>query len=171
MRIMRISWMWYIGRMEQLINTHRTVVIKPGEKRPVGRLWRWWEDNIKTDLIGMVYEDMGCFNQDRDTDRCHTVENAIMKFWVACWAGNVLTSWGSIRFWTGSPFRIGSTNVSFKKMSRYYVPYKGTYCLAYYACSLHSTKSWRSWSVLVEDSLKQIKAHVGNDNEWGRMRC
>jgi len=47
---------------------HRVLVGKPGEKRPLGRPRRRWEDNIKMDLreVGGGREDWMELTQDRD---------------------------------------------------------------------------------------------------------
>jgi hypothetical protein len=47
-RIMR--WAGHVARMGEGTVVHRVLVGKPEGKRPMGRLRRRWEDNIKTDL-------------------------------------------------------------------------------------------------------------------------
>jgi len=56
---------------------------KPGGKRPLGRPWCTWEDNIKMDL-----QEVGCGGVDwiglaRDGDRWRTLVSAIMNLRVA----------------------------------------------------------------------------------------
>jgi hypothetical protein len=54
--IIRISKSWKMGlaghvaRMEDKRNAYRILVGKPEGKRPLGRLKRMWENNIKMDL-------------------------------------------------------------------------------------------------------------------------
>ena len=51
----RLRWAVDIARMEQSRNAYRALVGKPEGKRPLGRLRRRWEDNIKKDL-----REVGC---------------------------------------------------------------------------------------------------------------
>jgi hypothetical protein len=51
-------------------------------KRPLGRLKLRWEDNIKMD-----FQEVGCGGMDwikvaQVRDRCWTLVNAVMNFWV-----------------------------------------------------------------------------------------
>jgi hypothetical protein len=61
---------------------YRVLVGKPGEKRPLGRTRRRWEDNIKKDL-----QKVGCWDLDwielaQDTDRWRALVNAVMNLRV-----------------------------------------------------------------------------------------
>jgi len=61
---------------------YRVLVEKPGGKRPLGRLRRRREDNIKMDL-----EEVGCGVMDwieltQDRDRWRTLVNVVMNLWV-----------------------------------------------------------------------------------------
>jgi hypothetical protein len=66
---------------------HRVLVVKLGRKRPVGRLRRRWDDNIKMDL-----QEVGCGDtnwielaQDRGRwrgDRWRALVNAVMNLRV-----------------------------------------------------------------------------------------
>jgi hypothetical protein len=67
-------------------------------KRPLARLRRRWEDNIKMEL-----QEVGCgvmewieLAQERDTWR--TLVNAVMRLWVPQNAGNFLTSCNTVSF-------------------------------------------------------------------------
>ena len=67
-------------------------------KRPLGRLRRRWEDNIKTDL-----QEVGCGSMDwielaQDRDRCLVLVNAVMNLRVPQYAGNFFTSLKPISF-------------------------------------------------------------------------
>jgi hypothetical protein len=61
---------------------HRVLVGKPEGKRPLGRLRRRWEDNIKMDLqeVGGVRGDWREFAQDRDGWRAFV--STVKKFRV-----------------------------------------------------------------------------------------
>ena len=58
----------HVARMGEGRGVHRVLVGKPERKRPLGRLRRRWEDNIKMDLqeVGGSCEDMMELAQDRD---------------------------------------------------------------------------------------------------------
>ena len=61
-------------------------------KRPLGRLRRRWEDNIKMDL-----QEVGCGGMDwiglaQDRDRWRVVVNAVMNIQVPYSVGNFMTS-------------------------------------------------------------------------------
>ena len=51
----RLIEIGHVTRMEQSRNAYRILVGKPEGKRPLGRLRRRWEDNIKMDL-----REVGC---------------------------------------------------------------------------------------------------------------
>jgi hypothetical protein len=46
----RMGWAGHVARMGERRRVYRVLVGKPEEKRPLGRLRRRWEDNIKADL-------------------------------------------------------------------------------------------------------------------------
>ena len=61
---------------------YRVLVGKPEGKKPLGRLRRRWEDNIKMDL-----QEIGCGGMDwiemaQDRDGCRTLVNAVMNLRV-----------------------------------------------------------------------------------------
>ena len=57
LRIM--GWVWHVARMGKRRGVYRVLVGKPEVNRPLGRLRRKWEDNIKMDL-----EELGCRGVD-----------------------------------------------------------------------------------------------------------
>jgi hypothetical protein len=62
---------------------YRILVGKPEGKRPLGRLRRRWEDNIKMDLL-----EVGCGGMDwtdfaQDTDKWRTFANTVMNLRVS----------------------------------------------------------------------------------------
>ena len=61
---------------------YRGLVGKPKGKRPLGRPWRKWKDNIKMDL-----QEVGCRGMDRielaqDRDRWRALVTAVMNLRV-----------------------------------------------------------------------------------------
>jgi hypothetical protein len=61
---------------------YRVLVGKPEGKRPLGRIRRRWDDNIKMDL-----QEMGCGGMDwielaQDRDRWRALVNAVMNIQV-----------------------------------------------------------------------------------------
>jgi hypothetical protein len=55
---------------------------KPEVKRPLGRLRRRWEDNIKMDLQEVGCGGMGCIYVAQDRDRLRVLVNAVMNLRV-----------------------------------------------------------------------------------------
>jgi len=46
----RISWAGHVARLGVVRNVYNILVVKPEGTRPLGRLWRGWEDNIRMNL-------------------------------------------------------------------------------------------------------------------------
>jgi len=71
---------------------YRVLVGKREGKRPLGRSWRRWEDNIKMD-----FQEVGCGGMDwielaQGRDRWRALVNAVMNLRVPYNAGNFLIS-------------------------------------------------------------------------------
>jgi hypothetical protein len=49
-RTRRIGWAGHVARMGEGRCAHRILVARSEERRPLGRPWRMWENNIKMDL-------------------------------------------------------------------------------------------------------------------------
>jgi hypothetical protein len=49
----RMCWAELKACIEARRGTYRVLVGKPDEKRPFGKLWHRWDDNIKMDVIEM----------------------------------------------------------------------------------------------------------------------
>jgi len=64
----RMRWAGHVARMGEDRGVHRVLVGNPEGKRPLGRPWRRWEDNIKTNLqeVGGDRGDWMELAQDRD---------------------------------------------------------------------------------------------------------
>jgi len=76
----RMKWAGNVARMGEGIGVYRDLVGKGEGKRPLGRPWHRWEDNIKMDL-----QEVGCGGMDwielaQDRDRWRAFVNAVMNF-------------------------------------------------------------------------------------------
>jgi hypothetical protein len=58
------------------------LVENPERKRPLGRLRRRWEDNIKMDLKKVGREVVDCMNRFQDRDRIWALVNTVMNLLV-----------------------------------------------------------------------------------------
>ena len=77
----RMRWAGHVARMVEGRGVHKVLVGKPEGKRPLGRPWRRWEDNIKMDLeVGRGCGDWMELTQDRD--RWRALVSAVMNFRV-----------------------------------------------------------------------------------------
>jgi len=54
----RMKWAGHVARLVEGSGVYRVLVGKPEEKRPLGRISRRWENNIKTDLQEIGFGDM-----------------------------------------------------------------------------------------------------------------
>jgi len=68
--------------MSEGIGVYRILVGKPEGKRPVGRLGRRWEDNIKMDLQEVVCGDTDWIELAQDRDRWRALENPVINLRV-----------------------------------------------------------------------------------------
>jgi len=73
---------WHVPRMGEGRGVFRVLVGKPEGKRPLERLRRRWEDNIKMDLQGMGCESMDWIELAYDRGRWRALVNAIMNLRV-----------------------------------------------------------------------------------------
>ena len=77
-----MKWAGHVVRMGERRGAGKVLVGKPEGKKPLGRLRRRWEDNIKIDL-----QEVGCGDVDwielvQDRDRWRALVNAVMNFRV-----------------------------------------------------------------------------------------
>ena len=84
--------MGHVARIGERRGAHRVLIGIPEGKRPLGRLRRRWEDNIKVDLLGV-----GCGGTDwidvaQDKDSWLALKNRVLNTRVPLNAENVLTS-------------------------------------------------------------------------------
>jgi hypothetical protein len=52
-----MSWAGHVTRIGDERQVYRALVGKPEGKRPLGRLWRTWENGIRMDLRNIVWGD------------------------------------------------------------------------------------------------------------------
>ncbi|KAJ4447600.1 hypothetical protein ANN_09607 [Periplaneta americana] len=65
----RVRWAGHVARMGESRNPYRVLVGRAEGKRPLGRLRRRWEDNIKIELRVMAYDGREWINLAQDMDR------------------------------------------------------------------------------------------------------
>jgi len=75
----RMRWAGHVACMGEERGVYRVLVQKPEGKRPLGRPWRRWVDNIRMDL-----QEVGCGYMDwiglaQDTDRWRRFVSAVMN--------------------------------------------------------------------------------------------
>jgi hypothetical protein len=68
--------------MGEARNAYRILVGKPEGKRPLGRLTRWWVENIKIDLREIRWDGMDWIYLTQDRDQWRSLVNTVMNFWV-----------------------------------------------------------------------------------------
>ena len=69
-------------RMGERRGVFRVLVGKPEGRRPLGRLRRRWDDNIKMDLLEVGCGGMDWIELAQDRDRWRTLVNAVMNIGV-----------------------------------------------------------------------------------------
>jgi len=78
----RMRWAGHVARMGEGRGVYRVLVGKRGGKRPLGRLRRRWEDNIKTDLQEVGCEIMDWIELAQDRESWRAPVNAVMNLRV-----------------------------------------------------------------------------------------
>jgi hypothetical protein len=94
----RLRWAGHVARMGERRGAYRALVGKPEGRRPLGRVRRRWEDNIKMDL-----REVGCGGADwvdlaQDRDGWRALVYTVMNLRVPSNAGNFLSSLGHFSF-------------------------------------------------------------------------
>ena len=77
-----MRWAGHVARMEEGRSAFKILTGKPTGKRPLGRLGRRWEDNIRMDLeeIGINAGNWVALAQDRNYWRA--LVNGTLNLWV-----------------------------------------------------------------------------------------
>ncbi|KAJ4429997.1 hypothetical protein ANN_22201 [Periplaneta americana] len=78
----RLRCAGHVARMGESRNAYRVLVGRPEGKRPLGRLRRRWEDNIKMDLKEVEYDDREWINLAQDRDQWRAYVRAAMNLGV-----------------------------------------------------------------------------------------
>jgi len=81
-KLRRIRWTGHVARLEERRGVYRVLVGKPEGKRPLGRLRRRWEDNIKMDLQEVECGGIDWIELAQDRDRWRALVNAVMNLRV-----------------------------------------------------------------------------------------
>jgi hypothetical protein len=76
------------GRMR---NVYNILVGKPEGKRPLGRPWDRWEDNIRIDLREVELQSVDWMYLAQDRDQWRALVNTVMNLRVPYKLGNILT--------------------------------------------------------------------------------
>jgi hypothetical protein len=75
----RMRWAGYVARMGEKRTAYRILVGKPEGKRPLGRLRRRWEDNIKKDLRETGWGGMDWIDLAQDRDQWRALVNTVLN--------------------------------------------------------------------------------------------
>jgi hypothetical protein len=75
----RMRWAVHVARMGEKRNAYRLLVGKLEGQRPLGRLRRTWVNNIKIDLLEIVWGGVDWIGLAQDRDKWRALVNAVMK--------------------------------------------------------------------------------------------
>jgi hypothetical protein len=78
----RMRWAWHVARMGEVRGAYSILVGRPEGRRPLGRLRRRWEDNIKMDLREIGFGDVDWIHWAQDRDRWRALVNTVMSLRV-----------------------------------------------------------------------------------------
>jgi ribosome biogenesis protein Tsr3 len=74
-----MRWAGHVGRIGETRNAYRILVIKPEEKRPLGRQERSLVDNIKMSLIEIGWRVMNWIYLAQNRDHWRVLLNTVMN--------------------------------------------------------------------------------------------
>jgi hypothetical protein len=85
----RMRWAGHVARMREMRGAYNILVRRPEGRRPLGRLRRRWEDNIKMDLREIGFRDVDWIHLAQDRDSWRALVKTVR---IPQNAGNFLTS-------------------------------------------------------------------------------
>jgi hypothetical protein len=74
----RMSWKGYVARIGKMRNEYKMLILKREGKKPIGRSWRGWVDNIRMDLTETGWEGVNWMRLAQDRDQWRAVVNTVM---------------------------------------------------------------------------------------------
>ena len=77
-----MRWAGHVARMGERRGIYRVLGGNPEGKRPLGRSWHRWEDNIKIGLQGLGCGVMDWIDVSQERDRWRALVNAVMNLLV-----------------------------------------------------------------------------------------
>jgi hypothetical protein len=77
-----MRWAEHVEHMREVSGAYNILVGRPEGRRPLGRLRRRWEDNVKTNLRKMGFGDVDWINLAQDRDRWRALVNTVMNLRV-----------------------------------------------------------------------------------------
>jgi hypothetical protein len=77
-----MRWAGHVACMGEMRGAYNILVGKPGERRPLGRPRRRWEDNIKVDIGEVGFGDLDWIHLAHDRDRWRALVNTVMNLRV-----------------------------------------------------------------------------------------
>jgi hypothetical protein len=72
-------------------NVYRLLVVKPEERRPLGRPRRRWVENIRMDLGQVGWGDVDWIGRAQGRNRWRALVNSVLNLWVVCNALKLLS--------------------------------------------------------------------------------
>jgi hypothetical protein len=78
----RMGWAGHVARMREVRGAYNILVGRPEGRRPLGRLRRRWEDNIKMNLGEIGFGDVDWNHWAQDRDRWRALVNTVMNIRV-----------------------------------------------------------------------------------------
>jgi hypothetical protein len=75
----RMRWAEHVARIGEKRNACRLLVGKPEGRRLLGRPRRGWVDNIRMDLLEVVWGDVDWIGLAQDRDRWRALVNSVLN--------------------------------------------------------------------------------------------
>jgi hypothetical protein len=81
-KVRRMRWAGHVASMGDVKGAYNILVGRPEGRRPLGRLRRRWEDNIKMDLKEIGFGDVDWIHLAQVRDRWQALVNTVMNLRV-----------------------------------------------------------------------------------------